>query len=128
MQLLFSVFGDMVYLIKILVLCNVFFVFEKRVFLRRKLVMAGVGLIMCAASAIKYICGEDILEKFVYVTLIILMIYLLYKEKILRVVPTTIWMIIALTMLNDMTAVLFDISMQLLGVEEKIHNLNLTTC
>lgn len=117
MQLLFSVMGDMVHLVKILVLCNVFFVFEKRVFLHRKLVMAGVGLIMCAASAIKYICGEDILEKFVYITLIILMIYLLYKEKILRVVTTTIWMIIALTMLNDMTAVLFDISMQLLGVE-----------
>lgn len=117
MQLLFSVMGDMVHLIKILVLCNVFFVFEKRVFLHRKLVMAGVGLIMCAASAIKYICGEDILEKFVYITLIILMIYLLYKEKILRVVTTTIWMIIALAMLNEMTAVLFDISMQLLGVE-----------
>lgn len=117
MQLLFCVFGDMVHLAKILVLCNVFFVFEKRVFPHKKLVVAGMFLIMCAASAVKYICDEDILEIFVYITLIILMIYILYKEKIARVVMTTIWMIIALSMLNEMTAVLFDISIQLLGVE-----------
>lgn len=120
MQLLFSVFGDIVHLVKILVLCNVFFVFEKRVFPHKKLVMAGMFLVLCTASAIQYICDEDILEKFVYITLIILMIYLLYKEKILRVVMTAIWMIIALSMLNEMTAVLYDISMQLLGVEGKM--------
>ena len=120
MQLLFCVLGDMIHLVKILVLCNVFFVFRKRVLPYRPLVMAGMGLVMCGASTIIYFCDKYILETFVYVSLIILMICILYKEKIIRVVIMTIWMTITLSMLDAMTAVLFDISMQLIRVDGEL--------
>ena len=120
MQLLFCVLGDMIHLVKILVLCNVFFVFRKRVLPYRPLVMAGMGLVMCGTSMVIYVCDEDIFEKFLYVSLIILMICILYKEKIIRVVIMTIWMTITLSMLDAMTAVLFDISMQLIRVDGEL--------
>ena len=120
MQLLFCVLGDMIHLVKILVLCNVFFVFRKRVLPYRPLVMAGMCLVMCGASTIIYFCDKYILETFVYVSLIILMICILYKEKILRVAITTIWMIFILYMMDAMTAVLFDISMQLIRVDGEL--------
>ncbi len=120
MNLLFCVLGDIIHLVKILVLCNVFFVFRKRIFPHKKIVMAGMGLVMCGATVIICMWDGEILKKFIYVSLIILMICILYKEKIFRVVIMTIWMMITLLMLDAMTAVLFDISMQLIRVEGEI--------
>ncbi len=120
MNLLFCVLGDIVHLIKILVLCNVFFVFRKREFNHKRLVMAGMGLIMSGASMVIYVCDEDILETFLYVFLVILLIYTLYKENIFRIVITTIWMIIMLSMIDTMTTILYDITMELIHVNGEV--------
>ena len=120
MNLLVCVLGDIVHLIKILVLCNVFFVFRKRTFPHKRLVMVGMGLIMSGASMAIYICDEDILETFLYAFLVILLIYTLYKENIFRIVITTIWMIIALSMIDTMTAILYDLTMELIHINGEV--------
>lgn len=124
MTLLFCVLGDLIHIVKILVFCNMFFVFQKRAFNHKRLVMVIIGFIMSVVSTIIYVCDNDILETFIYIILIILLIFTLYRERIHSIVIATIWMIVTLSMIDVMTSILFDISMELINIEcEVISNL-----
>ncbi len=116
MALFICVLADIIHFLKILVTCNMFFSFQKRKLSHYRLIWGLVGSIVCVMSAFIYFYDNDIIETFIYVIVIILLIYLLHKEKFLNVLIVVIWMILALFMVDTMTFILYDIFMDLFNI------------
>ena len=124
MSLFIYVLADVIHFTKILLVCNMFFAFRRREFSHNKVMLVFAGSVMAAVSAFIYIYDNHIAEMVIYVIAMLLLIYMLYREKIQSVVLVVIWMISAIAMIDIMIAVLFDISMDLLSINgELISNL-----
>ena len=120
MQLLFCVLGDIVHLIKKIVICNSFFVFSRRRYMRDKFAIVSIGIIMCISIALNYLWNDEMLTIGIQVVLTVLMLAIFYSEKLSRIVITTIWLLVALFMLDNMTAILYDVLTQLIKVDGKL--------
>lgn len=90
--------------------------FRKREFERNWFVICLAGLAMSAVSV--FIYGYDGIagDILVYIIAIIVLISVLYMERVCYVIIVTIWMISALSMIDTMSGVLFDISMDLFKI------------
>lgn len=117
MELLFCVLGDIVHLFKILVICEVFFIFSKRKFMYSKLAMTGVGAIMCLSVALTHLWKDEVIGISIQFVLTVLMLTILYNEKIIHIIISTVWMMLALFMLDNMTAILYEVSMHLIRTD-----------
>lgn len=113
MSLLICVLADIIHFTKILVTCNLFFVFQKREFESKWLMLTIATLVLGGMSSAIYIWDNHILETFLYAITIIALLFMLYKEKIYSIVIVTIWMLFALAMIDKMAFILFDIIMEL---------------
>ena len=113
MSLLICVLADIIHFAKILVTCNLFFVFQKREFESKWLMLTIATLVLGGMSSAIYIWDNHILETFLYAITIIALLFMLYKEKIYSIVIITIWMLFALAMIDKMAFILFDIIMEL---------------
>ena len=120
MQFLFCVLGDIVHLIKIFVICNIFFVFSRRRYMRDKFAIVSIGIIMCISIALNYLWNDEMLTIGIQVVLTVLMLAIFYSEKLSRIVITTIWLLVALFMLDNLTAILYDVLTQLIKVNGKL--------
>ena len=124
MSLFIYVLADVIHFIKFLVVCNLFFALRKREFSNNRIMLFIAGFVMAFVSAIIYIYNNHIVEMLIYVTVMVLLMYMLFREKIRSIVIVVIWMISALSMVDIMVSVLFDISMDLLKLNgESISNL-----
>lgn len=123
-MLFICVLADIIHMVKILVTCNMFFSFRKREFRNYGCALMFAGAIMGVISAVIYIYDNHIIETILYVITIILLLAMLYREKISSIIIVTFCMLIALSMLDTMTFILFDISTELLNINgEKVSNL-----
>ena len=116
MSLFVYMLNDIIHLIKIVILCDNFFAFQKRGGKHNRKRLVIVGLIMSMTSLLVNICRSYVIEMFVYVLVIILLLYMLYSEKIANIALVAIWLIFALSLLYTMIAILFDISLNLLNI------------
>ena len=117
MSLFVYVLTDIVHLIKILVLCDMFFSLQRRDIEHKGIVLMVAGIIMSGTSAFIYYFNNDEIETVIYIVAIVFLIYLLYVERLMFVFAVTLWMTVALFLIDTMNSSLFDISMDLLGVD-----------
>lgn len=116
MSLFVYVLADIIHLVKIIVLCDMFFEFRRKELSNNRLLLAIASLVMSLISIFIYAYDNHILETFVYIIAIVILICLLYREKIYNVIIVVVWMILALSMIDTMTAVLFDMLMDLFRI------------
>lgn len=123
-MLFICVLADIIHMVKILLTCNVFFSFRKREFRRYGCALMIAGAIMGTMSAIIYIYDNHIIETILYVITIILLLVMLYREKIGNIIIVTFCMLIALSMIDTMAFFLFDIVTELININgENVSNL-----
>ncbi len=118
MSLFIHVLADIIHFISIIILCNVFFIFQKRQFKYYKLLLAASILGVSAISTFIYLCNNDIVESLVYIITMLLIVCVVYKEKVVRVIIVTILMILALSMIDTMLYALFNMLMDLFRINE----------
>lgn len=124
MSLFVYVLADIIHLIKVFVLCDMFFSFSRRDIGHKGLVLAMAGIAMSGVSAFIYLYNNDTIETIIYIVALVLLMYLLFVEKIVPVFVVTLWMSLALFLIDTMVGALLDISMDLIGVDiERVMNL-----
>ena len=118
-MLLICVLADIIHFAKIIVTFNLFFSYPKRESVNKRLMTIFAVLAVASMSAGIYTLDSEIVETFIYVIVTILLTILLYKEKVFNTVVVTMWILFALSMIDTMTFILFDISMELFGIDGK---------
>lgn len=116
-MLFINVLADLIHLIKIVVLCDVFFEFHRRKIEYKKILLPIALTAMSGTSVFIHLYDNDLIETFVYIAALVLLIFLLYKEKLLGIFLMVVWGVMALAMLDTMSAVLFDVTVDLLGID-----------
>ena len=116
-MLFINVLADLIHLIKIVVLCDVFFEFHRRKIEYKKILLPIALIAMSGTSVFIHLYDNDLIETFVYIAALVLLIFLLYKEKLLGIFLMVVWGVMALAMLDTMSAVLFDVTVDLLGID-----------
>ena len=120
MSLFVCVLADIIHLVKTIILCDMFFEFRRRKFASKRLLLAVAGLAMSLVSIVIYIFDNHIMETFLYVIAIVLLMCMLYSEKLHIVIIVALWMVLALSMIDTMTSVLFDMTMDLFKINGEI--------
>lgn len=117
MSLFIYVAIDIIHLIKIILLCDKFFMFEKRESKHKGFMLTVNAMIMVAISVCIYLWDNDYVETVVYVMAICAMLCWMYKEKISSMVISSIWIIAIMPMLDSMSVILTDILTSLMGLQ-----------
>ncbi len=116
MSLFVCLLTDISIFIQMVILCDMFFVFQKREEKNNKKRLVIAGLIMSMVSLIIYICRDYVIETVIYIMLITLLLCMLYSEKFTNIALVSTWLIFALSMLYTMTEILIKISMDLMNI------------
>ena len=102
MELFWSVLADVIHGVTVLMACTMFFSFSRRQNHRRGLLFCA-GFVLCTVSVMIYFFNDDIWETFVYILAMLLIVFVLYAEKIHNIVIVTVWVIFAISVINIMT-------------------------
>lgn len=108
MELFWSVLADVIHGVTVLMACTMFFSFSRRQNHRRGLLFCA-GFVLCTVSVMIYFFNDDIWETFVYILAMLLIVFVLYAEKIHNIVIVTVWVIFAISVINIMTTIFVDI-------------------
>ena len=117
MELFVHVMADIVHLVKIIVLCNMFFALKRREVKHSGLLMMLAGFIIMVTSAFIYIYNNDFLEIILYAVVIIGLVCLLYSEKIYHIIIVAMGVMLTLSMIDEMTIILTNILIELFNVD-----------
>ncbi|MBR6627078.1 MAG: sensor histidine kinase [Lachnospiraceae bacterium] len=120
MALFIYVLADILHLVKVAVLCNMFFAFHQRQVEHKKIWLTLLGCAVCGISTFIYLYDNEVLETILYIIILVILSFLLYEEKIYDVLKALVWAVLALSMIDTMIAVLYDVSMDLLGTDGRI--------
>lgn len=120
MALFVHVLADMIHLAKMIILLDVFFAFRKRELNHRRLVLCLAGLAMGGVSAFIYFQNNITVDLVVHFIVLTTMTALLYEEKIHYVVVIIIWVSFALSMMDTMLHVLFNILTNLIQINAEM--------
>lgn len=120
MELCICVMADVIHFLKIIVVSRVFFLFQKRTVRYDRLMFIIALLVAGALSAIVYVYDNDIIETCMYVITTVILMFILHSEKIHNIFIATLWILFALSMVDAMIFILFDICMQLLNIDYAI--------
>ncbi len=120
MTFVIHVLADIVHLVKILVLCNMFLALQKREGLYNKWMLMLAGCVMTATSSFIFIYDNYLVEILIYAIIIIGLIFMLYKEKPQYVVIVAVGIILGSAMIDAMTGILFDVTMELFNINGAI--------
>ncbi len=113
----FSVLVDVIHFLTIVIACEMFFAFDKRVFKCKWLMLALDGIVVPVLSVFIYTYNNDFIETVVYFLIVILLLYIAYRETLHTIVITAIWIIFALSMIEMMAVALFNILMKIIGID-----------
>lgn len=120
MMLFIHILADIIYLVKIIVLCDMFCLFQRRKLEHKRMWLMVSGVVMSGVSSFIYLYDNELIELMAYFVALIALIFLLYEEKLHSVLGVVMWIVLVLSMIDTMTAVLFDVSMDLVGIDGKI--------
>ena len=128
MELCEYVIADLLHFSKLILLCDMFFMFRKRA---TKYAMIILFLELIFISSISIITFENDNDFFVMIVSeisIIILLCVIYREKIVKMIVSCIWITLILSMLDSMSAVLFKISTNLAGLNcDRISNVGVVT-
>lgn len=116
MLLSINVLADIIHLLKIIVLCDMFFAFQRRQLKHNRLYVSVAIVIMSVLSLLIHVFDNDEVETCIYIVTIVLMLCMLYREKVHSVIVVTLWSILALSLIDTMTLVLLDIFTNLCNI------------
>lgn len=111
---------DIIHFLTILIACDMFFAYKKRECVHKALMLILNCLIVTGMSVFIYIYNDHTLELLLYILTIILLLYINYVEPLHIIAVTAIWILFAISMINTMVAVLFDMFMKILGINADI--------
>lgn len=120
MSLFVHVLADMIHLAKMIILLDVFFAFRKRELNHRRLLLCLAGLAMGGVSAFIYFHNNSYFEMMVHLIVLTALITMLYEEKIYYIAVVIIWMIFALSMIDTMLNVLFNILTKMMQINAEM--------
>ncbi len=115
MSMFIYVVTDIIHIIKIVLLCEMFFMFEKRANEYIKSAYAISLAIMSIISIGLYMSNDDAIRVVVYTISIIVLICIMYQERLLNKIFSAIWIIFIVTMLDTMSMVLIEMICGLIG-------------
>ncbi len=109
MEQIMYVLTDALHLLKIIILCDLIFMFRKR---KRKYVTVVSTAVMLILSLLLHIYNNDMISFVSFLITLCLYICLIYDEKIYELIISSIWIIFLTSMLDllftEMVTVLFD--------------------
>lgn len=124
MSLFLYVLADIIHLVKIILLCDGLFEFRRRKIWDNRVLFGCIGFIVSILSIIIYTYDNEAVEIIAYIVAIMVLLSILYNEKVHSVAIVSIWIIFVLAMIDTMIIVLYNISMNLLNINgELISNL-----
>lgn len=124
MELFLFVLVDIIHFFTILTTCKFFFSLKLREVKYNWLILAGTFFVVGIISVVIYYFDNSFLISSVYVISVVLLGWLLYKEKIYNTTIVMIWTLFALSVVDIMTSILFRIVLLLFSVDgEAIINL-----
>lgn len=114
--MIFHILADIIHFLTIFVVCDIFFGFNRKRVEHKWIMLILTNGIVAGMSTFVYMYDNYFIITLVYMLTIFLSLFIIYKETIYTIVVTTIWTMFALSMLDTMGAVLFDMFTQILGI------------
>lgn len=109
------ILADVIHFLTIFVVCDIIFGFNRK--FEHKWIMSILNSVIAVGmSVFVYMYDNYFIETLIYILTIVSLLYIYYNEAIYTFVVTTIWTIFALSMIDTMVFVLFDMLMRILGV------------
>lgn len=118
MLLTINVLADVIHLLKIVVLCDLFFLFQRRDPEHKGIYLGIASVVVSAISLCIHIFDYEVIELFVYIIAIILILYVLYREKATSVVFVAIWSVVALSLIDTMISAMLKKIIALCNIDE----------
>ncbi len=106
MQFFIGVLGDILHISKIILICSLFFEFDRRNGKYQKIRILVVTLMMFCVSVYIYKSNNVKLNAIVYLLSVIIIIINLYKEKISKIILFSVWIIFIVSILDVMSEML----------------------
>lgn len=116
MELFIFTLTDILHFVKILIICSMFFRFQKREFKYNIIITMLVCVTLVATSVLIFILHKDLLETLLYVLFIMVLVYLIYEEKIQSIVAITLWVICASSLIDILNIVLVNVFLKLVNL------------
>lgn len=115
-NMVIHILADLIHFLTIFVVCDMFFGLKRKQFEHKWIVRIIANGIVAGMSAFVYMYDNCNVIILIYMLTIILLLFILYKETIYSIVVITIWTMCALSMIDTMGFVLFDVFMEILGI------------
>lgn len=106
MSLLNAVLADMIHIVKIILIGDMFFMFRMRENKYKKNRIAIIMLAMFILSIGIYKSENIILNAVIYIVSVLAFICYLYRERIVKIILSTVWIIFVISMLDIMSEIL----------------------
>lgn len=119
MSLSIYLIADLMHLVKIILLCNMIFMFKKRESKHKKTVLIVIAIVMIGISLGIYLWNNDTIETIVYILAVCIMLCYLYDEKFSSMITSSVWIIAIMSMLDSMSVVLLDIIADIVGFKDE---------
>lgn len=121
MELFICVLADLLHLVKVILLCDMFYVLQKRGNSRyHRLMLLSAVIVIVVSSVIFTVSNHPLIETFAYIIIIFIIINFLYSEKIFQVIIFSLGVVFSLSMIDTMTFILVDIIIELVGIKKAI--------
>ena len=118
MSVLTSILTDLIHFTKIILVCEMFFMFNKREFKNKKVSILLAIAVVVFVSAIMHFCKNPIFNMIIYCVFNVGMFLFLYQEKTSRIITSIIWVVFILALLDIMSGVLVKMQHYLFEFEQ----------
>lgn len=115
MSLFLYIITDIVHMMGVVLLCEMFFRFEKREIIYNKFMQIALVLFIVVVSAGLYLDSNDIFEFIVYIFAICVTLCCLCNEKIYITIIGAIWIMVIIGLFDNMSIVLFELIGNIFG-------------
>ncbi len=119
MELFLYILADILHYFNVLLVCGIFFSFQRRRlgehWLCKKLPLILTTAVVSVLSAIIFVYDNDLVELISYIVVIIILVGVLYKEKLKSLIVVTLWILFAISMLDALIYILCDIILRLIS-------------
>lgn len=115
-----TIIADIIHFLTIFIVCDMFFDFKRKQFEHKWLVLVLTNSIVVGMCALVYMYNNHFIVTLLYILTVLFSLFVFYRETIKTIVVTTIWTMFALSMIDTMVDVLFDMLMKILEVNTDV--------
>lgn len=107
MSIIISIFGDIIQMLKLILMCELYFLFHKR---KKSIVqLLFLFILTVVSSIIIYFKDNSTEELLVYLLYTSLVVIILYKEKVVELLTTALWIVIIVSFIDKISFTIADI-------------------